>query len=201
MKAIKTGKGIRGGRLVARALLLTIAAGGLVVTGAIAPNLLVALKGLSQWKDVLRSEDDREQKKKVLNGFSYLLSRGLIRKNYRGKQLYISLSPMGRKKQKKYGIDFMSIKRQTRWDGKWRMLLFDVEEKRKVTREALRGKLKDLGFFQLQKSVWIHAFPCEKELSSLQSFFEIQGEGFMCFEVTGLPEVFVRSVKEHFQLK
>lgn len=191
---------MKGGILVSRALLVALGIGGIIVTGAVAPNLLGALKRLSQLKEAVHSEDEREQKKKALKSFAYLLKRGLVKKEYRGRQLYISLSPLGRKMAKKYRIDFLNIARMKRWDGKWRMVLFDIEEDRKVTREALRGKLKELGFFQIQKSVWVHAFPCEEELSVLQQFFDLQDAEFMCFEVRGLPKVIKESAKKHFQL-
>jgi len=80
------------------------------------------------------------------------------------------------------------------------MLLFDIAEKRKVTREALRGKLKELGFYQLQKSVWLHAFPCEKEMALLRDFFGLEERECMCFEIKKLPEAVVREVKTFFQI-
>lgn len=41
------------------------------------------------------------------------------------------------------------------WDKKWRVVVFDIPEKEKVVREALRRKLVELGFGMLQRSVWI----------------------------------------------
>ena len=34
--------------------------------------------------------------------------------------------------------------KKEKWDGSWRILIFDIPEKRKIVREALRGKLKEL---------------------------------------------------------
>ena len=60
------------------------------------------------------------------------------------------------------------------WDGKWRVLIFDIPEKRKkAAREALRSKLIDLNFFQLQKSVWIHPYPCENEIQLTAEIFGV----------------------------
>lgn len=50
------------------------------------------------------------------------------------------------------------------WDGKWRIVIWDVPEKRRVARDLLRYKLKILGFERLQKSVWISKKNCTKEL-------------------------------------
>lgn len=50
------------------------------------------------------------------------------------------------------------------WDGKWRMVIWDIPEKRRVTRDLLRYKLKWLGFKQLQKSVWVTKKNCTQAL-------------------------------------
>jgi phenylacetic acid degradation operon negative regulatory protein len=42
-----------------------------------------------------------------------------------------------------------------RWDGKWRMVLFDVPQSRASDRARLRRSLADRGFGYLQDSVWI----------------------------------------------
>lgn len=45
-----------------------------------------------------------------------------------------------------------------RWDGFWRVVVFDIEEKRRYRRDFLRRRLKSLGFGMLQKSVFISPF-------------------------------------------
>lgn len=51
-----------------------------------------------------------------------------------------------------------------KWDGKWRLIIFDVPEKRRATRDVLRRKLKDWQFVQLQQSVWGTKKNCTKIL-------------------------------------
>lgn len=51
------------------------------------------------------------------------------------------------------------------------MVIFDISELKKQYREAFRGKLKELGFYPLQKSVWIHPFNCNAEIQLLKDFF------------------------------
>lgn len=41
------------------------------------------------------------------------------------------------------------------WDGKWRLVSFDVPSNRNVMRDRLRALLKEYGFYQLHKSVWV----------------------------------------------
>lgn len=191
---------VQGSKFVSRALLATLALGGIVITGAVAPNLFRAIEGILRFRDIKWIDDNQRRSRRMLNTFKYLLDKGYIKKKYRGKQLYISLTDEGRKKARQFSIDTLTIARVKRWDKKWRMVLFDVEEKRKLTREALRGKLKELGFYQLQKSVWVHAFPCERELHKLEDFFELDDSQYMCFEITGLPKSHEKLAKKHFEL-
>lgn len=41
------------------------------------------------------------------------------------------------------------------WDGKWRIVIFDISENERVVRDSLRFKLISLGFGKLQESVYI----------------------------------------------
>ena len=47
-----------------------------------------------------------------------------------------------------------------KWDGQWRLITFDIPERVRGARDALRLVLKRAGFVQLQQSVWIHPFEC-----------------------------------------
>jgi phenylacetic acid degradation operon negative regulatory protein len=49
------------------------------------------------------------------------------------------------------------------WDGQWRLVLFDVPMGQNAQRERLRRYLRDRGFGNLQKSVWITPNPLEEE--------------------------------------
>lgn len=51
-----------------------------------------------------------------------------------------------------------------KWDGKWRLVIFDVPEKRRALRDLLRSKLKQWDFIYLQQSVWATKKDCTKAL-------------------------------------
>jgi len=116
-------------------------------------------------------KNNQKQKRRFSNTFYYLKNKGLVKMEYQGKQLYISLTEEGKKAAKKYQIDDLHIKKPFRWDKKWRILIFDVKDKQRLKREALRGKIKELGMFQLQKSVWVHPYDFKKEGETLKNFF------------------------------
>lgn len=49
--------------------------------------------------------------------------------------------------------------RKQKWDGRWRMIIFDVPEKKRRYRDYLRQMLKTLDFKELQKSTWVTPHP------------------------------------------
>lgn len=51
-----------------------------------------------------------------------------------------------------------------KWDGKWRVVVWDIPEKRRQARDLLRFKLKQLGFTQWQKSIWASKADCTEIL-------------------------------------
>jgi CRISPR-associated endonuclease Cas2 len=68
----------------------------------------------------------------------------------------------------------LEIKKPRKWDQKWRILIFDIQDKHKVKREALRGKLKELGLYRLQKSVWVCPYDFFQEMDFLREFFGLK---------------------------
>ncbi len=86
----------------------------------------------------------------------------------------IVLTEDGQKKALRYNIDDIKIKIPSRWDKKWRLVIFDIPEKKKPAREVLRNKLKELGFRQLQKSCFIYPYECENEINFVVELFELR---------------------------
>lgn len=86
----------------------------------------------------------------------------------------IILTKEGQTKALKFKIDDMKIKKPPKWDREWRIVIFDIPEKLKKAREALRLKLKELGFQELQKSVFILPYECENEINFIMEIFKIR---------------------------
>lgn len=85
----------------------------------------------------------------------------------------IELTNKGKEILKSDRFRDLSISRPETWDGKWRFVIFDVPEKYRRDRDILRDKLKKLNFFQIQKSVWVHPYDCEKEIELLTEYFGV----------------------------
>ena len=65
-----------------------------------------------------------------------------------------------------------------KWDGKWRIVVFDIAEEKRNKRDFLRRRLSWLGFRELQKSVWVFPYDVKKELEELFTISkaDIQGD-------------------------
>ncbi len=68
----------------------------------------------------------------------------------------------------------------------WRIVLFDIPEDAKIKREVLRGKLKELGFTMIQRSVWVIPYPCEDDINMLKNFFGFTDKHYMLIETKKL---------------
>ena len=86
----------------------------------------------------------------------------------------IVLTKEGIKKSVKFKLDEMKIEIPPKWDGEWRIVIFDIPERFKKAREALRNKLKNLGFVKLQESVFILPYECEDEIDFITEVFLIR---------------------------
>lgn len=83
------------------------------------------------------------------------------------------LTEKGKKRAITFNFSRMKVKVPEVWDGLWHIVIFDIPEKYKTARLSLRDKLLALGFFQCQKSVYIHPFSCEDEVDFISNFFEV----------------------------
>ena len=60
------------------------------------------------------------------------------------------------------------------WDGYWRIITFDIEEKRRKTRDVFRDKLSELNCAPIQKSVWISPEDISFELQNLIEILNLE---------------------------
>ena len=94
---------------------------------------------------------------------SHLLSVGEIEKIEKGGKPFYHLTSQGSQKLKE-SIPIFKLASQ-RWDGYWRIVIFDIKEEKRYSREALRDKLLSLGFGKWQRSVYITPHNIEKEIN------------------------------------
>lgn len=74
------------------------------------------------------------------------------------------LTHEGKKMALRYNLATLTLKKSKVWDGRWRVVMYDVPEEKRALREDLLRTLKRLGFYELQQSVLVFPYECRKEL-------------------------------------
>lgn len=139
--------------------------GGLVVASAVMPGLPMALSYvIKAWKNVKRQDlgmiIKRLEKQEMLS----------IRNN--NGSTIVEITDKGKRRLVEYDFENIELKKKKR-DGKWRLIIFDIPEPFKTSRDAFRRKLLQLGFVRLQYSVFVSAYPCKNEIDFLCHFLGI----------------------------
>ena len=148
--------------------------------------LLLLLAGISlaltkrpdyQWKIIKKTSKEwekinQERLKEIIKEF---YQEKLV--EYKEKpngSIEIILTEKGKLKALEGKIDELEVEIPKTWDKLWRVVIFDIPEKKKRARDALRRKLKELGFLELQKSVFIFPYECKDEIEFIVEVFEIR---------------------------
>ncbi len=160
---------------------------------AILPGVAIAVK---EYEKLMRMK--RYYPKKYINDIiSKLQRKGYISfKTQHGKK-FLYLTEKGKKRLEQYKCGERSIKKPKKWDGKWRIIIFDIPEDRRVLRNQIRGNLINLGFVRLQHSVWIYPYPCEDVITMLKADFHI---GKRVLYITAQKVEYDRDFKGKFKL-
>jgi len=95
-----------------------------------------------------------------------LKKKNLIYAERRGSKLIFELTEEGEREVEKIQSNLKKAKPKS-WDGKWRIIIFDVPEKLRGKRDLLRRELVGFGFRQLQESVWAYPYPLPQEFKDL----------------------------------
>ena len=152
---------------------------GMVYTAASSPYFTLRLMERIFLKN-------KPSKKKFTYAFYYLKKRGLIEMKKEGYDVSVALTKEGKKKAGKYQIDDLEIEKPKTWDKKWRLVIFDIPVSTRLIRDIFRRKLKEFGFYPLQKSVWIYPYPCRTEINLLREFLGLHKQQLQVLEVTKL---------------
>lgn len=129
-----------------------------------------------QWRVIKNIEKEWQKinRKELPSEIKNLYKSKLVekRQNPNG-SLTLVLTNKGKLEALTYYFNEMKIEK-TNWDGKWRFVVFDVPEKFRRGRDSLREKIKRLGFYELQKSVFVFPYECRNEIEFIVEFFGIR---------------------------
>lgn len=161
--------------------------------------LLIAPNAVQAGDSLLKHLDKKARARKTKELLYYMKKRELI--DYTelpDGQLEISVTEQGKRRLERIDFERMNIAKPKKWNGYWNLVLFDIPENRRKSRSALSLKLKNLGFYQLQKSAWVHPYPCRKEIELVQAVYGIDSRNLIMCEVVSVDRA--PYLKRHFSI-
>lgn len=173
-------------------------AGGIAIALSASPTLFVALASIGF---VFKAED-RVRRRKLQQSFDYLKRRKYvaIKTNHQNAIVPI-LTSEGRERIKRVlmrRVFQAAIEPKKKWDGKWRLILFDISVSERSKRNAFRSMIRRIGAVMLQKSVWIYPYDCSEQISLLRQFFDLPEDALRLVETNAIGDD--RMFRKHFKV-
>lgn len=147
---------------VQKAILQSIAVAGILTVAMTSTNALQLLKALSGSKRDRRIESINRSRQRLIQAGKLKYENG-----------HLALTPKGETVLHRLEFEDFKLKKPKKWDKKWRILIFDIPEKRRMTRDKVRNTLRVIGFFRIQDSVWVYPYDCEDLITLLKADFKI----------------------------
>ncbi len=145
---------------------LLIIGGGLLLTAAlVAPNAIQALHPFLH-----KRKRPKERIRQALHG---LHRRNLIAYTERDNKEYVHLTREGKQLFRQCQMEGFQLPKRL-WDGKWRLVFFDIPESKGNARRAFRTRLQTIGCYPLQKSILVYPHECRDEIHFVSSFFSVK---------------------------
>ena len=177
-------------RNIQHAILASIGIVGILSVAMIAPNIFQAIPRIAGDKYKLKYRAETAAGRLVQKGLARFVTRKGIR--------CIELTEKGSRtlviERAKYALDT----RYKRWDKRYRLVMFDVPHYRRNVRDRLRRMMRECGFLQVQKSVWVYPHDCEELLGLIKAELRI-GKDVLYAVVESLEND--AWIKRHFGLK
>lgn len=137
--------------------------------------------------------------RRVSQAINRLRERGLVERvetnrgfalriTKKGSQLSVSIEEEGK---------IFEIQKPKKWDWKWRIVIFDIWERRRGIRDRLRNLLQKNGFVKVQNSVWVYPYDCEELFVFLRTNLRL-GKGILYIVAEEIE--YDETLRKHFKL-
>jgi hypothetical protein len=143
---------------------------GAIILSVTAPNIFAVLGNLGKILN-RKQKIDKSQRQKMMKTIHNLRSRKLIEWDRQGDKIMLKITPRGRAVFLQKRMYELKIKKQQKWDKIWRVVIFDIPNNLGKKRDVFRQRLKNMGFFQFQKSAFIIPYPCQQELEATLEYY------------------------------
>ena len=168
-------------------ILETVKVAGLLSIALVAPKVLTGMKQMGMLPSGRQNHVVERASKRMVQTGLLEWKDGLLR-----------LTAKGERSLRAIELRDFKIRKPRRWDKKWRVLVFDIPEKRKSLRDKIRSTLLMIGFVRLQDSVWVYPYDCEELITLLKAGFHV-GDDVLYMIVDTIESD--SSLREHFELK
>lgn len=154
-------------------VLTVLGIGATITAAALAPKAASSLL-----KIFYKKENNWDSWKQFNQGYLRQTLRRLERqklvevRKINGKE-QITITDTGKTKLLTYSLAELEVPKQKNWDKKWRIVIYDIPNKKKRLQKLMRETLKNLGFLQIQESVYINPYPCYKEIEFLRTYYRM----------------------------
>lgn len=158
-----------GRRVDVQHILLTSIGGGVLSVDVLVVNALSILTAFKK--------NDRRYRSSyyVQNAIGKLQKNGLLSIDKKGDTSLVRLTEKGSRELAHYTAETETLKPK-KWDGKWRLVIFDIKETKKGKRDRVRRNLIRFGFERLQNSIWVYPYECEDLITFLKADCKIDKE-------------------------
>ena len=151
---------------LAKEILMGLIKGGIIVSSFALPNMPLVLK-------MFKANDYRDRYR-ITRIMKKLKNKKLLDIYEKEGEERIEITEKGKKRIVRYQIDELKLNRPKKWDGQWRIIMFDIPEKFKKGRDALAKKMKDMEIYPMQKSVYVCPFHCKDEIDFVSEVFGVR---------------------------
>jgi DNA-binding transcriptional regulator PaaX len=154
-------------RVVGQSLLVLLALAGVAAVSVVAPNIFAAVGRLGGRRRFF-------EKPQLQKAVAYLKKKRYVRGAGDGRYGYqLEITKEGALVMLSHSLKELRIKPMPQWDGYWRIVIFDIPNRHKWSRDTLRRQLKTMEFYPLQESVFVSRYPCDEEIKFLCTLLNI----------------------------
>ncbi len=176
---------------IQRAILSAVSATGLLAVAVVTPGAIKVLKTIDP-KLSFTSYNSR-----VERSLKSLLEKGYVKFDTKGEKKILRITSQGERYLTKLeSVNYLNTKLK-KWDGKYRVLIFDIKEHRRGLRDKLRRTLISIGFMRLQNSVWVYPYDCEDLITLIKLDYKT-GKDVLYMIVDEIE--YDKNIRSHFGL-
>jgi len=174
-------------------LLRSLAATGVISVSLIAPKLTRLLKEFDR-----PAKNRKQLYQRIAQGIGRLERGGFVTVSGEYSKRRVRITEKGLALMEQLELGVYAIPEPAFWDGKWRVLMFDINERRRRVRDQLRRLLQSVGFIRIQDSVWVYPYPCDEFILLVRAHLKSGVGEVRSFVAEALESD--KTLREHFRL-